>query len=128
MKQILLIAYTLISIVFGLWLGTAYNEFEYLIPIVLVSMFSFYFLCRMDDKINFKGVGIYLLSLMIAFTICFAIFSPSNIETIRLTSMKTLSVMFVILGTLSGGILRYKFYQWESRKETEGDVNERAKK
>lgn len=120
-KQILLIVYSLISIVFGLLLATEYNSFEFLIPIPLVTMLSVYFLCRMDEKVNFKGMGVYLLSLAITFAILFIIPRSVPIDDIRLMCMEILSVMFVILGGLAGGILRYEFYRIEKEKKKDGE-------
>lgn len=122
-KQILVISYSLISIVFGLLLATVYDSFEFLIPIALANMFTSYFLCRMNERVNFKGMAIYIVLLIGTFSIMLNVPYSHQLDELRLICMKTLSVMFVILGGLAGGILRYEFYRMEKKKEKEGDRN-----
>lgn len=120
-KQILIISYSLISIIFGLALAITYDSFEFLIPIALANMFTSFFLCRMEEKVNFGGMLLYLILIAVTCAVMFIIPFPHRMEALRLSCMKILSVMFVILGGLAGGILRYEFYRMERKKDKESE-------
>ena len=114
-KQILLIVFPIITIVAGLYLAINYNAFDFLIPITLTSMFSTYFLCYMENKVNFCGMGFYISALIISYLITFRLV-PSYGE-LRFVAMQIMSVLFVIMGSLSGVLLRYKIHHYEKQKE-----------
>ena len=121
-KQILLISYSVISIVFGLILAINLDAFEFLVPISLANMLTVYFVCYMDKKVNLEGMLIYLAVLFVTFAITCNIPYQCNFEPIRLTCVKILSIMLSILGGLAGGLLRREIYQIEKKKETEVDM------
>lgn len=121
-KQALLILYSVISIVFGLIFAIDLNAFEFLIPISLANMLTVYFVCYMDNKVNFQGMVIYLVVLLVTFLVMFSIPYQYNFDTLRFVCMKSLSVMFFILGGLAGGLLRREIYQIEKKKEMEDDT------
>lgn len=114
-KQILLIIFPIITIVAGLYLAINHNAFDFLIPITLTSMFSTYFLCYMENKVNFLGMGLYILALIISYLLTFHLV-PSYGE-LRFVAMQIMSVLFVIMGSLSGVLLRYRIHRYEKQKE-----------
>lgn len=121
-KQILLIGFPILTIVAGLFLSINYNAFDFLIPIILTSMFSNYFLCYMENKVNFSGMSMYVVALILTFILSF-LYLPSYGE-IRFIAMKIMSVLFVIMGGLAGVILRYKFYCCEKQKANQKNDKE----
>lgn len=125
LKQILVISYSVLSIVLGLMLAWTYNSFEFLIPIVVANMSTFYIICNVDDCINWKGLCMYFASLFVSFSLLHSFPSPSNIDELRLICMDQMAGMCTIVGILAGGIARYKIERHEKRKEDdEGDEGE----
>lgn len=120
-KQILVIAYALISIVFGYLLSILYNTFEFLIPIILTTLLAGYFLCDFSQSIEWIGIGIYLASTALAYIILLNLNAP-DVHEARLLCMKTLSIMYAILGSLAGGILRYELYRIEQKGKNNEDT------
>ena len=122
-KQILVIAYALISIVFGYLLSISYNTFEFLIPIIITTLLAGYFLCDFSQPFDWKGIGIYLSSSALTYIILLNVCSPDMNEA-RLLCMNSLSVMFAILGSLAGGILRYELYRMEQKGNNESNITQ----
>lgn len=120
-KQLLIIVYSIIAIVFGLLLSREHNTFEFLIPITLINMFTFYIISYLENTINWKGLCLYFAALFISFAVLLSVPYPSYVDEIRLLCMDCLSVMYTIVGVLAGGIARYKVERYERLKEGEED-------
>ena len=108
-KQIVTIIYSLITIIIGLLFSTTYDSFSFLVFIPIATMFTSYVVCYDKDRINWRDIAYYITSLVIAFLILFNVKSNgSYISEFRIGCMNALAVMFSILGSLAGGIFRYK--------------------
>ena len=123
MKQIIVILYSIVAIVLGLVLGRNYDSFEFLIPISIANMFTFYTICYLEEGINWKGLCIYFALLFLTFAILLCIPAKVGVDEIRFVCMNWLSVTYTIIGVLAGGIARYKIERYE-RKKGEADLSE----
>lgn len=124
-KQILLILYSVLSIIFSMLFSTTYDSFMFLIPIALTNMFVFYFICRVKNNLNWYGLIAYFLSVIASFTIMVNVEPNPLINDVRAICVNYLSFMFIIIGVLGGGILRYKMERAGLIiNNQEGDENE----
>lgn len=118
-KQILLIAYTFLAIVAGLLLTVKFDSFTFMVPILPVSMLSIYFLCWFEERANWQGCLAYVLVNGAAWYITSTLIQPMDFDNTRLFFIKLLTILFAILGSLSGGILRYKMEQLIKKERLE---------
>lgn len=120
-KQLLIISYSILAVVLGVILAITYDSFGFLVPIALANLMTFYIICKVEDNINWKGLCMYFASLFISFSILFSLPLGENLDELRHLCIEQLSVMYVIIGVLSGGIARYKVERYENKKQEENN-------
>ena len=127
-KQILTIIYSVIAIVIGHLFSTTYDSFSFLVFIPIATMFTSYVVCCRNNRVDWLSIGCYFASLLIVFPVLFNLDPNGNVDELRINCMNSMTILFTILGTLSGGLLRYKIESGASGKKGEKEEEGNGRK